>query len=1230
MTQSGQDPNLMTDDEWRTQSLESLDKDIQFEKERENAYKEYSKAVEQQKSIPTPEVDSRDDGPWDLGDVAKETASAIGGGLQDTASSIVTAPERLYDMVTGEYSDELYATGKYRPEFDPFTDHDNPIVTKTWAGGLLRGLVHYGTMALPLAKIGKATTGATALVEGTKGFWAGHAIRSMATGAGVDALSRHSQDDNLLGVVRDKLGWMDTPISTNQWDHPLMKTFKNVVEGMGIGLVFDGVALAVGKGAKGIKEYSAKRLESIKTQAHEKALTELTDPNLRGHKNKGIVDSHQGAPISGSSIDEARTDLRRIRTEIDAEEGSTSSVLTPVEMERWGLKEALEFGRKVKSSSRYQAEVAAIKANQSTMADAWIDTMEQVHRITQGRNAIDMSTEEYWKEHIAASMDWPVLNNKGEVIDTITTWFPQTIGSADLVIGTLLRQIRDLGISGREIQDVVDLNAVDGSAKAIYDKVSTALYEVKRTRMVMSDQFRKIGVGKKAGQVSKDLEVALEEEMVKTRESLKSMMKLAADADSDDLTKALWEVFSSIKDVNNLDDFDAWVRKSIKGGEIDGKRQTGALIQNLQGVFAHSILSGPKTPLRAMMGTSTATFLRPLSMAIGAGMRGDGVDARAGLASLNAMMQAIPESFTLFKTRLNSYWNGDIATIKSRFYETTKGDDQWELVGNYIENNPDVAAHDKIMYRMANQARAWNNSNFLTYSTKLMAATDDAFAFILGRAEMRRRSYLDAMENFNKGEFTDITPEMLRQGEDKFYSEIFDADGNIKDAAVDFARKEVTLTQDLTGFSKGLNSVFSSFPLAKPFFMFARTGVNGLALTAKHTPGFNFMVKEWNEIRFADINGDLSHLNKYGISTPRDLINARDLQAGRLAMGTSLIGLASWSYMSGNLSGNGPTDRQKRQVWLDAGWKPRSIKVGDAWVSYESMEPFNQIFAIIGDVGDHQQLMGDEWVEDNLLKLGLVVAQGVASKSYLAGMQQFVDLFAGRPGQLERIGANLANNTVPLSGLRNELGKLFTPYTRELGSGIDQSIRNRNLLSEHLAGGNQLPIKYDILNGKPIKDHNFFVRAFNAVSPIQFNLDYSPGRQLLFDSGYDLRTSTYYSPNGNDLSDDPLIRSMFQEAIGKQNIEAQLNKLASNPKVISSLDQMRRDINSNNRGNFESGDYFHNIRIKHIINRARTRAWAQIMRKPEVQRLVNREKSVDYSRHLKGVQTTQPILNMYK
>jgi len=512
-----------------------------------------------------------------------------------------------------------------------------------------------------------------------------------------------------------------------------------------------------------------------------------------------------------------------------------------------------------------------------------------------------------------------------------------------------------------------------------------------------------------------------------------------------------------------------------------------------------------------------------------------------------------------------------------------------------------------------------------------MAATDDAFGYILGRAKAREKAMRQVLDiQASGGKTPEITRELMQAYEQDFYAQIWDGDGVITDEATKYARKEVTLTQELTGFAKGLNDVFTANPWAKPFFLFARTGVNGLALTAKHTPGFNFLVKEFNDIALASVD-NLDNVRQYGITTPEELINAKALQTGRLGMGAALVSMASWAWMRGDLTGNGPTDRQKRQAWKDARYEPRSIKLGGVWVGHESIEPFSQILTLVSDIGDHSMLMGEEWTEKNLLKLSLVIAQGIASKSYLAGMQQFVDLVAGRPGQAERIVGGLMNNQVPLAGLRNEMGKLFLPYTRELGSGIDQALRNRNLLSEY-GPGEDLPIKYDMLNGRPIKDHDFLTRAFNAFSPIPLNLTQSPGRQLLFDSGYDIRLSTYFSPDGDDLTDTPELRSLFQQAIGKQNLELKLNKLSEDPRIQASLEEMLRVIKTGQRGEFEAMDFHHNIKIDAIFQRARRRAWASIKKDQRIQDLIEaaRDKKVNRYRKKRETQKLLPVLNMYK
>ena len=168
-----------------------------------------------------------------------------------------------------------------------------------------------------------------------------------------------------------------------------------------------------------------------------------------------------------------------------------------------------------------------------------------------------------------------------------------------------------------------------------------------------------------------------------------------------------------------------------------------------------------------------------------------------------------------------------------------------------------------------------------------------------------------------------------------------------------------------------------------------------------------------------------------------------------------------------------------------------------------------------------------------------------------------------------------------------------------------------------------------MFNGKPIKDYIFMTRMFNAVSPISLNLDSTPGRKLLFDSGYDMRLSTYYGPDGTNLTDSSQIRSMFQKAIGDQNLERQLDKLAENPKVLASLEEMHRDIDGGRRGDYESKDYFHNKKIDQIFQKARRRAWASIMQEPQIQQLIAEQKEAKRKRYLKTKQTTN-ILSMYK
>ena len=1152
-------------------------------------------------------ADPRSDGVgFNAGDIGSELSAAIGGGLQDTASSVATLPERAMDMVSGEMAEE---GENYRPEWDPFTDHDNPIETKTWWGGAIRGLVHFGGMAVGtvVAAKGIAALGVGAGISAGAGWLAGagkaatlggNLARGAVIGGVGDVISRQSQETNAMGAIAKRYPALDNPLATNDTDHPAMKTLKSVVEGMGIGLVADLAFEAVGGALKGTAQIDA-RNASIQEQTIARGKMEVKETTeFRGYKNKPIAETQQGNATSMGTPKAVEQQAKRIDKEWGAESGSTDSLVTAKSLKRMndeaknlGDADHIETRDALFKDPEIKAKVEAARVKGKPLSEVFPEAAERAKATFEGRNTSDMSPSEFFKE----------LDARANTINGQKAWKGEDIVTADLINTSLLKEIRDFAVAGRELVDVVDITDVDGPLDAIKEKLIYSMTNINKANKLISDDFR-------ARQASdpKAATKELVEDKLAVKESVEAMVSLIRADSSDDFLKGVMEVFSGA-DINTMKDYQNWLMTKLKGGQLKagGPEKTGFLIKELGGVFTNSVLSGPKTPVRAISGTGAMSFMRPISQAAGAAMRGDTATMRVALAESNAMIQTIPEAFKIFKTRLGSYWSGEVATVNTRFSEArTRNDEVWAMMEDYVENSGKASTGDVAAFRIANIARGMNNNKYLTYSTKVMAAGDDAFNTLMMRARLRGKATREAIENGG------VTPQALKEAEDRFLDQITDEAGNIDinklkeiDPYYKEAAQEVTLTTELDGFSKGLETVMNANPWTKPFFLFARTGINGLAMTAKHTPGINLILKKQRAIFMASPD-NMGPVLKYGITDPAELANAKALALGRQSIGMGVIFMAAQMHMNGNLRGSGPVDRQLRGTWTDADYKRNTVKFGETWVNYEAFEPFNQILTLVADIGDHSQLMGEQWTENKFQTLAAIIAEATTSKSYLSSLQDFVDLVSGDPKAFGRISGGLLNNTVPLSSMRNEIGKLISPHTRELNSDIWTAIRNRNQLTE--GGSDQLPIKYDLLNGKSIKQQNFGTRMFNMFSPVQFNLDGSPGRDLLFRSNYDLRTSVL-SYNGIDMTKNAKLRSEFQRLIGKQNVEAALDELAKDPKMIRSIQTMEADLRAGDQGN-DPMKYPHNIRIKRIFDKAKKKAWAQMRMNEDVKLLIQEQK----------------------
>ena len=458
----------------------------------------------------------------DIGDVAREISNAVVGGLQQTGSDIVTLPERAIDMARGED----VGGEEYRPDTDIFGAFENPIETRTWWGGVLKTLVNYGSLAfvpIPGARVGKIASATTKL---------GQMGRAALVGAKVDLIASGSQEDNASAVIAEHFPHLRTVLATEDTDHPAMKTLKNVVEGMGIGAVVDGVAIGL-KGLKGADDV-AKRSKSVEEQTVAKGIDEVaeTPADFRGHANKPVADPPQGSPTSNGSAGDVNKQLSRTRNELGAEMGSTDSLTRPIELDRIGKGNPDLAAGEVKrimedfmSTDYVVKEVAKAKEMGVPLHEVWGDATESMKNMFEGRLRTDLTHREWADDFYKQGIKRKVKLEDGS-FEEIEIMDPNMIPANDLLRGSLLKEIRDLGIAGRELQDLYDLGDTDGPAKALFDKFASLSAIAAQSRRFAGYDLASIkgvdGIPKKA-----DFEKAVYEDVQNSIDAFRTAFQMA-------------------------------------------------------------------------------------------------------------------------------------------------------------------------------------------------------------------------------------------------------------------------------------------------------------------------------------------------------------------------------------------------------------------------------------------------------------------------------------------------------------------------------------------------------------------------------------------------------------------------------------------------------------------------------------------------------------------------------
>ena len=257
-----------------------------------------------------------------------------------------------------------------------------------------------------------------------------------------------------------------------------------------------------------------------------------------------------------------------------------------------------------------------------------------------------------------------------------------------------------------------------------------------------------------------------------------------------------------------------------------------------------------------------------------------------------------------------------------------------------------------------------HNNAVLNAPTRALAAGDDFFKIMNARIELKRQTMMETLSETGTLKFDPDKYAKIAEGKI--------VNGEVTDDGLLQIAKEQTFQQDLEGNMKKIAEVLESNPLTKYTVPFIRTPHNLMVYAGSYTPGLNRLLKEAQDIR----NGTDEA--------------AKAMLKGRVAMGYGVLATAWGFAAAGNLTGNGPADPELRKIWLQSN-QPQSIKIGDKWVSYASIEPLNVMFAMSADLqhavpylsaGEYDRLTG---------QAVYTFAKAFTERSYLKGVQTAIN-----------------------------------------------------------------------------------------------------------------------------------------------------------------------------------------------------------------------------------------------
>ena len=1024
----------------------------------------------------------------------------------------------------------------------------------------------------------------------------------------VDYVAEQNQkDDNLAGTLKKywpkTFQWIPNSIATTDDDSPGEKRAKNVNEGAIFGLlssVVEGAAYIAGAGRSMKRASKFTAAKGGNKNINDLAKDEFTDIKFsdkpvedavlrnyaRKEKELNLLNEYYVSkgedPIDWSQFDEGETlvrtkdadgivgaqaDAAQIQNNVDSAWGRIGNLIHEaarkegIELDNLSkrtlvseltqqLKEGGSFSKRLKSNKLISAKVMddAGKKLAATLLHPRVEPDEIIGLLDEFKKSVDESAIRIvGKKGISSA----IKQLKAQMIDL------DAQKARAYLVTSEAGQVADMSEGARLMEEGASINR---TIDLMADRLEVLMVEKGLANFEANSMLSHMNAWKSAVETG-DKEVinaAADTILANTNSRLTELipqakewtdtLKTVARENPEFLKPLLLANEFTDGDVDSLFKLHQWAGENLgvfKKAIVDLNPEVPSIINKaMWSNLFNSLLSALGTPMRAAAGNLTGMLGKGSATVFGAVAEGDLANAKkamvAHFALDNTLQQAFSHMRLVFRKASTNPKDVSYVMRSDIAVKTEKGLDALRSFADASSAEGEDGA--TMLLNIFEDLDAMSVDPVLRFGGNAMTALDGFTKSVMANTEAK---YIAFNKLAQSGE--EITETSLRKATEEIYNKWHDANGMISNEAVDMATSEIALNAD-SPIVDGFNQLIKTFPIARSFIYFPRTGANVIDTFRKWSPAGVFSgdyQKMWGPLgrkKVSDFTMEEIAEILQSKGKPVDEFANETFQMlryevkGKAAIGSLFTTTAFFAAMNGRCTGTGHYDKARQRQRIRSGWKAKTCTVPgtNKVVSYEWMGPIGDWIALAADVVDNTDTLTSSMIEDMGTKLTAILAGSITNRTVLSQIEPMFDVLQGNGSAASRWSSSLLNIAVPMGSLRNEMGKLMYPQLRQLRSEFENNLRNRNAWLDAFDPERALPPVVDPIDGKLVGyQENFFIRLFN-MGPIKVHDKPSKERQFLIDIEFNSSPTMNMSQRGVVLENHEI--SAINSKIGEMGI----------------------------------------------------------------------------------------------